>query len=340
VAANDPPPSRRLCAVTGAGGFIGSHLVEALLDAGEQVHALVHYNALGSHGHLAEVARTHPRARNLSVFLGDVTDCHWLREFVDGVDVVFHLAALIAIPYSYMAPSSYVQANVVGTLNVLEACREAGVERLVHTSTSEVLGSALYTPQDEDHPLQAQSPYAASKVAADKLVESYHHSYDFPAVTVRPFNTYGPRQSMRAVLPTILAQALSPKCAEIRLGSLDPVRDLTFASDTAAGFVAASLAPLEDVSGRLFHLGVGEGVTIGELARRALAVVGCDKPIVCESTRVRPRKSEVRALVSNNARAREALGWEPRVGLDEGLARTAEYIAANLERYRPADYAR
>ena len=319
----------RHCVVTGAGGFIGSHLVEALLARGAYVKALVHYNAHGSIGNLESVRQTSPNFENLAIVAGDVRDARCMRNLIDGAQVVFHLAALIGIPYSYVAPESYVDTNMRGTLNVLEACRDLGVERILHTSTSEAYGSARYTPMDERHPLQAQSPYSASKIAADKLAESYILSFDLPAVTVRPFNTYGPRQSCRGVIPTIISQALREEYPEIRLGSLDPVRDLTFAEDTARAFCEIAEAPLERVNGRLYNLGTGDGVSVGDLAARIQGIIGCDKAIAADESRLRPAASEVRALISDPSRIQSEVGWKAAYSLDEGLAKTIEWFRAN-----------
>jgi dTDP-glucose 4,6-dehydratase len=319
--------------VTGAGGFIGSHVVEALLDAGHEVRALAHYNSRGSWGHLDEGGAT---ARGkLEVRLGDVTDASMVRALVDGCDVVLHLAALIGIPYSYHAPASYLATNVSGTLNILEACRAARVRRVVVTSTSEVYGTARYTPIDEKHPLQGQSPYAASKIAADKLAESYFCSFDLPVVTLRPFNTFGPRQSARAVIPTVLTQALDG-ASEIRLGNLQPKRDLTFVEDTARAFLLAAEAP--GIEGEVIHFGQGQAVSVGELAQRCLDAVGSKARIISVSERQRPEKSEVGLLLCDHAKARRVLSWTPQVSLDEGLRRTADYLRQHLRDYRHSQY--
>lgn len=336
--ANNP----RIAAVTGAGGFIGSHLVEDLLGAGWQVRALIHYNALGRRGHLEEVLGKlddDAKAR-LEIVAGDVQDARCMREFVGGAEVLLHLAALIGIPYSYTAPESYVSININGTLNILEACRDAAIPRLIHTSTSEVYGTAISTPMHEKHPLQAQSPYSATKIAADKLCEAYARSYDMPITIVRPFNTFGPRQSLRAVLPTIIAQALSKDCKEVRLGSLDPVRDLTFVADTAAAFRMVAEAPAEKVRRRLFNLGVGKGLSIGNLAQRVLEVLKVEKPIAAEEARERPAASEVQTLISDNSRIRQELGWKPQVSIEDGIKLTAEWIKPRLKDIRPQEYHR
>jgi NAD dependent epimerase/dehydratase len=320
--------------VTGAGGFIGSHLVEALVGAGAQVKAVVRYTSRGSWGHLEQVA---PKVRDsVEVVLGDVRDAQFLLNQVRGCDVVFHLAALIGIPYSYEAAESYVDTNVRGTLNLLQAAREADVKKVVITSTSEVYGTACYTPMDEKHPLQAQSPYSASKIGADKLAESYHLSFGLPVVTVRPFNTYGPRQSARAVIPTIVSQVLAGGDA-LRLGALEPVRDLTYVEDTVRGFLRAGVS--EQAVGQVINLGSGQGISIGELAQMIMQIVGRKMPIVIDADRVRPQASEVLLLVAKTERARDILGWEPGVSLTEGLRRVIEYISANMVAYRVGSYA-
>lgn len=320
--------------VTGAGGFIGSHLVEALVGAGAHVKALLRYTSRGSWGHLDQVT---PEVRHsIKVVLGDVRDAQFIRHQVRGCDVVFHLAALIGIPYSYEASESYVDTNVRGTLNLLQAARDAAGPRVVVTSTSEVYGTAVYTPMDEKHPLQAQSPYSASKIAADKLAESYHLSFGLPVVTVRPFNTYGPRQSARAVIPTIVSQVLAGGDT-LRLGSLDPIRDLTYVGDTVRGFLRAGIA--EQAVGQVINLGTGQGISIGELAQAILQIAGRKLAIVADADRVRPPASEVRLLIAKTERARDLLGWEPEVPLAEGLKRVIDYIGANMAAYRVGTYA-
>lgn len=318
--------------VTGAGGFIGSHLAERLVREGAEVHAMVHYNALSSWGNLDLVA---PAVKpELRVIPGNIEDSDFVMHACRGMNVVFHLAALIAIPYSYVAPRSYVRANVEGTLNVLEAARQLGVGRVIHTSTSEVYGTALREPIDEDHPLQGQSPYSASKIGADKMAESYWRSFETEVVTLRPFNTFGPRQSARAFIPTIISQAFERD--EIRLGALDPLRDMTFVSDTVAGYIAAATAP--GIAGETINLGTGETRTIGDFAARILALMGLDKPIVQEAGRMRPAKSEVGKLVSDNAKALRLMGWAPEVSVDDGLRATIAFIGAHRHLFRTSGY--
>ena len=319
----------QLCVVTGAGGFIGSHLVETLLAAQANVRALVHYNALGSIGHLRELDPQFIKSGRLTIVAGDVRDSRCMRTLVQGANCVFHLAALIGIPYSYAAPESYLDTNARGTLNLLEACRDAGVARILHTSTSEVYGTARQTPINERHLLQAQSPYSASKIAADKLAESYALSFGLPVTTVRPFNTYGPRQSCRAIIPTILSQALSSACAEIRVGSLDTVRDFTFVEDTARAFCEIAQAPLETVAGRLYNLGAGQSVSIEQLVGLAQEIATSNKPVIVEDKRLRPTASEVQVLLSDPSRIEREVGWKAQVSLEEGLKRTAEYLRRN-----------
>lgn len=318
--------------VTGAGGFIGTHLVDALVERGAQVTALVRYNSRNDWGMLEE--RYRDGAEGIRVVLGDVTDAGCVRKAVEGNEVVFHLAALIGIPYSYEAPESYVRTNMLGTLNVLSAALSAGVERVVHISTSEVYGTALYTPIDEAHPLQGQSPYSASKIAADKMAEAYFCSFDLPVVTLRPFNTYGPRQSARAVIPTIITQALTSNT--IQLGNLEPVRDFTFVTDIAKAFILA--AERDEVVGKTIHAGSGIGISIGELARKILAQVNPDAGIITGGERVRPGRSEVMRLVCDSRRAWEELGWRSEVSLDEGLSRTISWVREHLDIYKAGRY--
>jgi NAD dependent epimerase/dehydratase len=309
--------------VTGAGGFIGSHLVERLARAGASVTAFTHYHGGDHEGQLVELPAD--LRATVRVVAGDVTDPYAVASAVDGQAVVFHLAALIGIPYSYVAPASYVDVNVKGTLNVLEACRRYGTIRLVHTSTSETYGTAQYTPIDERHPLVGQSPYSASKIAADKMVESYVRSFGVHAATVRPFNTYGPRQTTRAVIPTVLSQLLAG--GPVRLGALSPVRDFVYVEDTAEAFLALGAA--DGVDGEVVNLGTGSGISIGDLVQLAGRVVGVSPRIETEEARLRPEQSEVFALVANARRAEELVGWHATVALEEGLARTAAWLRAH-----------
>jgi NAD dependent epimerase/dehydratase len=318
--------------VTGAGGFIGSHLVEALVAADAEVRALVHYNSRGDWGHLEQVA---PQVREaIEVVAGDIQDGFSVARAMAGREIVFHLAALIGIPYSYLAPRSYIDTNVLGTLNVLEAARTVGVERVVQTSTSEVYGTARYTPINEEHPIQGQSPYSASKIGAEKLAESYARSFGAPVTILRPFNTYGPRQSLRAVIPTIMAQALAG--SEIRIGSSAPIRDFTFVSDMARAFMAVATAPT--AVGAIFNAGSGRSITIGALAQLILEIVGRDASLVSEETRVRPAASEVGELLCDAESLRGATGWMPVVGLRTGLERTLDWIRAMHSSSRTAVY--
>jgi len=319
--------------VTGAGGFIGSHLTERLLKLGATVTALIHYDARSDRGNLEFVPPE--LLRQLNVVSGDVSDPYLVQDLLKGQEVVFHLAALIPIPYSYRAPASYISTNVQGTLNVCEAAKRSGIRRLVHTSTSEAYGTALHPMIDENHPLQAQSPYAASKIAADKLVESYCRSFSLPAATIRPFNTFGPRQSARAVIPTILSQLLSG-AATLKLGSLAPARDFLSVEDTVEGFLA--VASTDACVGRVTNVGTGKAVSIGQLAELAMDVVGRRIEIITDDQRNRPANSEVMNLICDASEARRLAGWEPRVALREGLTRVAEFIRANPDRFRPEEY--
>ncbi len=324
--------SGRRVVVTGAGGFIGSHLAEALVHEGARVKALVHYNSRNDWAELDRIPASTREA--MEIVAGDVRDPFLVDRLVAGTEVVFHLAALIPIPYSYVAPSEYVETNVRGTLNVLEAVRRHEVGRMLHTSTSETYGTAVYAPIDENHPLQGQSPYSASKIGADKLAESYHLSFGTPVTTVRPFNTYGPRQSARAFLPTVLSQALTSDV--VRVGSLDTVRDMNFVGDTVAGYLAAATA--HGVEGMTINLGSGRGVTMGELLEMALEVTGRRARVEQEAARVRPEKSEVMKLVCDASLAKRALGWQSQVTLEEGVRRTAEWMGEHLARYKPGLY--
>jgi dTDP-glucose 4,6-dehydratase len=318
--------------VTGAGGFIGSHLTERVLALGGPVRAFVRYNSARSVGNLRFFSAE--RQERLEVVFGDLRDADAVRKAMDGVDTVFHLGALIAIPYSYLHPCDVFDVNVIGTLNVLTAARDLGVRRVIHTSTSEVFGTARYILIDENHPRQGQSPYAASKIAADALCESFYCSYETPVTIVRPFNTYGPRQSARAVIPTIISQVLTQDV--VKLGALHPTRDLTFVTDTAEGFLKA--AQCDEAVGQEFNLGVGETISIGDLAQKILELIGQDVRIVADEQRLRPEKSEVLQLLSNNAKAKRILGWEPQMSLEEGLRQTIDWVAAHLALFAPDQY--
>jgi dTDP-glucose 4,6-dehydratase len=322
----------RTVLVTGAGGFIGSHLTERLVAEGARVRAFVRYNSRNDAGLL----RLLPPdvLANVSLIAGDLRDAEAVRIAARDVDTIFHLGALIAIPYSYQHPRDVVETNIMGTLNVLMAARELGLRRVVHTSTSEVYGTAQYVPIDEAHPLQGQSPYAASKIGADKLVESFSRSFGVQVATLRPFNTYGPRQSARAVIPTIITQALTRD--EIHLGSLSPARDFTFVADTVEGFLR--LADAEAAVGQEVNIGAGATITIGELADKICGLLGRSPNIVCEEQRMRPQKSEVLRLHAANQQAAELMGWQPRITLDEGLQQTIAWISDHLELYQPDRY--
>ena len=318
--------------VTGAGGFIGSHLVERLAEKGALVRAFVRYNSRSDPGLLRMIS---PEiSSTIELIGGDLRDADAIRKAVEGCEMVFHLGALISIPYSYLHPIEVAESNFIGTLNILMACRDLGVRRLIHTSTSEVYGTALTPIIDESHPLQGQSPYSASKIGADKLAESFYCSYELPVVTVRPFNTYGPRQSARAVIPTIITQAIAGKT--IHLGSLDTIRDFTYVDDTVNGFLCAAIA--KDVQGSTFNLGTGVEVSIGDLSERIIRKVGSKVQVELDPARLRPQKSEVRRLLSDNSLARERLNWEPSVTLDEGLDKTIAWIKKNINNYRVGTY--
>lgn len=318
--------------VTGGGGFIGSRLVEVLMRSGAQVRAFVRYNSRGDSGLLRTLS---PFVLDgIEVFAGDLRDAEAVRQAVKDCEVVFHLGALISIPFSYLHPAEVAETNIIGTLNVLLACRELGVQRLVHTSTSEVYGTARSAPISESHPLQGQSPYSASKIGADKLAESFYCAYDLPVITVRPFNTYGPAQSARSVIPTIITQALTRDT--IHLGNLESTRDFTYVDDTVAGFLYA--AQSNAGLGEVFNLGTGEEIRIGDLANKVIAMVGREVKIDLQPERLRPEKSEVMRLISDNRRAREVLGWTPKISLEEGLKRTIHWISENIGQYRVGKY--
>lgn len=320
--------------VTGAGGFIGSHLAEALAREGARVRAFVRYNSQGSHGLLEDLPPDLYEA--IEVVAGDLKDPQAVRALVKEAEVVFHLGALIAIPYSYVHPTDFVQTNVLGTVHLLNACRDERVDRVVVTSTSEVYGTARYAPIDADHPLTPQSPYSASKIAADMMALSYHFAFRLPVAVLRPFNTYGPRQSLRAVIPTIISQALTRD--RVELGSLAPTRDLTYVTDTVDAFLRVACA--DAAVGRVFAVGQGKEITIGDLAKKVLEALGKSHlPIVYDQARVRPDTSEVFRLIVDNGPAKEILGWQPTVGLDEGIRRTAAWLDARKDRLRASRYA-
>ncbi|CAN5373422.1 NAD-dependent 4,6-dehydratase LegB [soil metagenome] len=323
--------------VTGAGGFIGSRLTERLVELGAQVRVLVRYTSDGDAGWLDRspiLNRTNGRGQ-LEVKRGDLADRDSVFDAVRDREIVFHLGALIAIPYSYLAPESYVRTNMFGTLNVLQAVRELGIGRMVHTSTSEVYGSAQTIPMTEDHPLVGQSPYSATKIAADKLAESYHRSFETPVVTLRPFNTFGPRQSARAVIPAITVQLLAGK--PVRLGDTRPTRDFVFVDDTVDAFLRAGIT--QGIEGETIHTGGGREVRIGDLPAMIATAAGLPIEIVADESRMRPPASEVERLIADASRAKARLGWTPRFSVEEGLSRTVAFIRDNPHLYRPDEYA-
>ncbi|MEV0038908.1 GDP-mannose 4,6-dehydratase [Streptomyces sp. NPDC050804] len=326
-----------LVAVTGAEGFIGSHLTEALVSSGHRVRAMVQYNSFSSYGWLDGLP---PDVLDqVEIVLGDVRDPGSVRALAEGAETVYHLAALIAIPYSYQAPHSYVDTNVTGTLNVLETVRALGTPRLVHTSTSETYGTARTVPITEDHPIHTQSPYAASKAGGDRLADSYHASFGTPVVVLRPFNTYGPRQSMRAVIPTVIGQVAAGSRI-VTLGDLRPTRDFTFVSDTVRAFLAVGTAPAAAVVGRTFNAGTGDEISIGDLVRLIGKVMDAELAVREDERRIRPADSEVMRLVADAGRLRAATGWAPEHDLESGLARTADFFRdpASLARYKAGIY--
>ena len=318
--------------VTGAGGFIGSHLVERLVLAGAEVRAFVHYNSRGDPGRLQLLPAD--TVAQVELIAGDLRDPQTVRDAMTGIQTVFHLGALISIPYSYRHPAEVAETNLMGTLNLLLACRDLKVERLVHTSSSQVYGTAQRTPIDESHPLHGQSPYAASKIGADKLAESFYCSYNLPVVTVRPFNTYGPRQSGRAVIPTVITQALVN--STLRIGNLDTKRDFTYIDDTVNGFLCAGEAPCAE--GKTYNLGTGKAIRVGDLVERITRKLNKAVRTVVDSTRLRPEGSEVMHLVSDNDLARRELGWQPAVTLDDGLDSTIAWIRNHLDLYQVGTY--
>lgn len=313
--------------VTGADGFIGSRLTEMLVSRGARVTALSLYNSFDSHGWLDDLAQS---TRNqLRLVRGDIRDQAFVRRVTRDQHVIFHLAALIAIPHSYVAAQSYVETNVLGTLNVLEAARDGNVVRVVHTSTSEVYGTAITTPITESHPLQGQSPYSASKIGADMIAEAFARSFDLPVAIMRPFNSFGPRQSERAVIPAILRQVLDPHCRTLRIGDTTPVRDFTFVDDTATAFLTIGIAPTIEF-GRPYNAGSGRAVTVAEVIELVRELTDCRKPLEHDPERERPPNSEVRALLADSSRLNAATGWQPTVDLREGLKRTIAWWRGRL----------
>lgn len=319
--------------VTGADGFIGSHLTEELVKKGERVKAFCYYNSFGSYGWIDSLA---PEIKNeIEIFMGDIRDPNGVRTAMQGQERVYHLAALIAIPFSYHSPDSYVDTNIKGTLNVLQAARDLGTDRLMVTSTSEVYGTAQYVPIDEKHPYQGQSPYSATKIGADRLAESFYRSFNLPLSIVRPFNTYGPRQSARAVIPTIITQLLAGK-TEIHLGSLAPTRDFNYVKDTASGFMA--IADCKEAIGQEINIATGREISIGDLANELIRQINPQAKIVCEEDRLRPEKSEVQRLLGNAEKLRAMTGWAPAYTFEEGLAETIAWLKNHLSDYKTDIY--
>lgn len=319
--------------VTGADGFIGSHLTEELVKKGEKVKAFCYYNSFGTWGWLDTLA---PEIKGeIEVFMGDIRDPNGVRTAMNGQDIVYHLAALIAIPFSYHSPDSYVDTNIKGTLNVLNAARDVGTKRLLVTSTSEVYGTAQYVPIDEKHPYQGQSPYSATKIGADRLAESFYRSFELPVTIVRPFNTYGPRQSARAVIPTVITQLLTGK-TEIHLGSLTPTRDFNYVKDTAAGFMAIADCPA--AVGEEINIATGREVSIGELAEEMIRQINPAARIVTDTERLRPEKSEVNRLLGDASKLRAMTSWQPAYSFEQGIAETVAFLRENLSQYKADIY--
>lgn len=329
--------SKEKILVTGADGFIGSHLTELLVKQGYSVRAFVYYNSFNSWGWLDQVDKN--IMSEVEIFAGDVRDPFGVKKAMGSCQKVLHLAALIGIPYSYYSPQSYIETNVSGTLNVVQAAKELGIQRVIHTSTSEVYGSAQFVPIDEQHPLQPQSPYSASKIAADQIAMSYYHSFELPVCIIRPFNTYGPRQSARAIIPTTIAQ-LNSGIKEIKLGSLEPTRDFTFVKDTAQAFVNALEAP--DIIGKVINLGANFEISIGQLVQLISEAMNVEARAVLDQERLRPSKSEVQRLWSDNTLAKELLNWSPSLngleGLKKGISHTIEWFLQNQSYYKPEIY--
>lgn len=319
--------------ITGADGFIGSHLTEELVKRGYKVRAFAYYNSFNSWGWLDTLPSD--IMDNVGIFCGDIRDPNGVREAMKGCDAVFHLAALIAIPFSYHSPDTYVDTNIKGTLNVLQAARELGTERVLVTSTSEVYGTAQYVPIDEKHPYQGQSPYSATKIGADRLAESFYRSFDLPVTIVRPFNTYGPRQSARAVIPTIITQLLAGK-KEIKLGSLTPTRDFNYVKDTANGFI--EIYKSNKTIGQEINIATQKEISIGELANELIRQINPQAKVVCDEDRLRPEKSEVNRLLGSNKKIKELTDWRPQYTFEEGIAETIEFFKHNLDKYKTDIY--
>lgn len=320
--------------VTGAGGFIGSHLTEGLVDRCANVRAFVRYNSRNDWGLLELLP--YERLKEIEIFMGDLKDADAIRQAIKGVDIIFHLGSLIAIPYSYTNPRETIETNMLGTLNVLTAAREEQVEKIVHTSTSEVYGTAQYVPIDERHQLQGQSPYSASKIAADKIAESFYCSYNLPVAIIRPFNTYGPRQSARAVIPAIISQAATKK---IYLGSLHPTRDYTYVKDTIGAFIKIATSP--ESIGEVINIGSNYEISIGNLAEKIVSLIGNNAEIISDdSCRIRPERSEVNRLWCDNTKAKTLLGWSPTISLEDGLKETVDWVLDHANLYKPWLYTR
>ena len=319
--------------VTGADGFIGSHLTEELVKQGHKVKAFAYYNSFNTWGWLDTLPKD--IMKNVEVFTGDVRDPNGVREAMKGMEEVYHLAALIAIPFSYHSPDTYVDTNIKGTLNVLQAARDIDISRLLITSTSEVYGTAQYVPIDELHPFQGQSPYSATKIGADRLSESFYRSFNMPITIVRPFNTYGPRQSARAVIPTIITQLLSGK-EEIELGSLTPTRDFNFVKDTANGFI--EIAKSDKTIGEEINIATQQEISIGELAQELIRQINPNARIICDEQRLRPEKSEVNRLLGSNEKIKKLTNWKPNYTFEQGIAETVEFFKGNLDKYKTDIY--
>jgi NAD dependent epimerase/dehydratase len=319
--------------ITGSEGFIGSHLTERLVELGAEVTALVQYNSFNNWGWIDTFDKS--IKNSINVVTGDIREYDNVKRIVKGQEVVFHLAALIAIPYSYLSPMAYVRTNVEGTTNILEACRDYNLEKVIHTSTSETYGTALYVPIDENHPLQGQSPYSASKIGADKIAESFYRSFNLPVATIRPFNTYGPRQSARAVIPTIISQILLGK-TEIKLGSLTPTRDFNYVNDTVEAFV--KIAESDRTVGEVINAGSNHEISIEDLVNKIIELTKKNVKILCDEERLRPDKSEVIRLWADNKKIKELTNWVPKYSLDEGLSETINWINVNINRFKTDIY--